>query len=244
MKKWMMAILAMVLLVLSAVSQGCSSGGESTVTITVNGQGTTDPAGDSSWKDGATVAVTASPDPFWKFDEWSGDASGAEYAFTFTIEGNMTFVAHFSLNYQTWTLVDETIGVPPGEEYRYGWGFNEAIMGIPPGQHYAQSHSFVVTAATMQDVTVSGTFAVTSTSPGDQVEVLILDDANFLAIRTGGSWTALYSLGPTTKGTLNVPITTANEGATRFWIIFVDFSSKAPSLLRVEAKIYLKWTGY
>lgn len=242
MKKWIMAMLATLLLVLSAVSLGCA--GKLTVTTTVDGQGTTDTAGNSSWNDGATITVRATPDPFWKFDSWSGDYSGTQNPLVFTIKRNMTIVAHFSPNYQTWTLVDETMGVPPGEEYRYGWGFNETIMGMPPGEHYAQSHSFVVAAATMHDVTVSGTFAVTSTSPGDQVEVLILDDANFLSITTGGSWTALYSLAPTTKGTLNVPITTADEGATRFWIIFVDFSSKVPSVLRVQATVYLKWTGY
>ena len=91
----------------------------------------------------------------------------------------------------------------------------------------------------MRDVTVSGKFAVAS---GHQVEVIILDDANHAALRTGENWTSLYSLGSTGSGTLDVPITPPEDGETRYWLTFVDLSSTEPSVLRAQAEIDLNRT--
>lgn len=223
MKKWMLIALAIALLVLSAVSQGCNRLEKWTVTITVDGQGTTDPAGASSWWDsGETMMVTATPAAFWRFDQWGGDLSGTQNPLIFEIEKNMTLVAHFIPYTQSQNLTNDT-------------------MAMAPGERDADAVGFYVEAGTMHDVIVSGTFAVTSTSPGDQVEVLILDDANTSALFTGGSWTALYSSGPTTAGTLNVPITSANEEATRFYLVFVGTSPSGPSV-QVNANVDLNWT--
>ena len=99
-----------------------------------------------------------------------------------------------------------------------------------------------VGAATMHGVKISGTFAVTSTSPGDKVEVLILDWGNYNALLVGGSWTAVHSSGQVTTGTLNVPVTTANPGGTTFYLAFVGISPEGPSV-EVQANVDLKWTG-
>jgi hypothetical protein len=75
------------------------------------------------------------------------------------------------------------------------------------------------------------------------LRLLILDRDNYNALLNGGSWTAPYSSGQVTTGTLNVPITTANQGGTTFYLAFVGTSPAGPSLY-VQAKIDLEWTGY
>lgn len=229
-RKSILAALAMALLVLSGVSQGCGGSGKWTVTTAADGQGAVSPAGITEWDDGAEVPVTATPTPFWRFDSWSGDASGAENPLIFDIERNMTFVAHFIPNTKSDKLIDETIGMAPAEPYSYG--------------HNAHVVMFYVAAATMHDVTVSGTFNVTSTSPGDEVEVLVLDRANNEALYVGGNWTALYSSGQVAAGTVvNVLITTAGQSATPFYLVFVGISPEGPSVY-VQANFDLKYTAY
>jgi len=228
MRKWMLAALAVALLV-SSVVQGCGGSGKWTVTTAADGQGTVAPAGITEWDDGAEVTVAATPTPFWRFDSWSGDASGAENPFTFEIERNMTLVAHFIPNTKSDNLINTTIAMAPAEPYSYG--------------HNAYGILFYLGAAGMHDVTVSGTFAVTSTSPGDKVEALVLDWDNYGALVSGGSWTALYFSGQVTAGTVNAQITTANQGTTGFYLAFVGISPEGPSV-QVQANIDLKYTAY
>jgi hypothetical protein len=228
MKKWMLAVLVAALLVLSGVSQGCNRSGKWSVTTAADGQGTITPAGITMWEDGATVTLTATPVAGWKFDSWSGDYSGTANPFMFDIERNMTFVARFIADTQTQNLVNGPIAMAPAQPDIYG--------------HNAYGIQFHVGAATMHGVTISGTFAVTSTSPGDKVEVLILDWDNYNALLVGGSWTAVYSSGQVTTGTLNVPVTTANPGGTTFYLAFVGISPEGPSV-EVQANVDLKWTG-
>ncbi len=229
MKKWVLAVLAVALLVACGVSQGCNRSGTWTVTTATDGHGTVVPAGITEWDDKVPVTVTAVPTPFWRFDSWSGDASGSENPLTFEIEKDMTFVAHFIANTKSDSLIDDTIGIAPPPPESYG--------------HNAYGIQFHVGAATMHDVTVSGTFAVTSTSPGDKVELLVLDWDNYGAFVSGGSWTALYSSGQVTAGTVNALITTANQGATGFYLAFVGISPEGPSV-QVQANIDLNYTAY
>ena len=78
-KKWMLALLAAALLILSGVSQGCDRSGKWSVTTAADGQGTITPAGITMWEDGATVTLTATPAAGWKFDSWKiGRASCRE----------------------------------------------------------------------------------------------------------------------------------------------------------------------
>jgi hypothetical protein len=227
MKKWMLALLVAALLILSGVSQGCDRSGKWTVTTAADGQGTVTPAGITPWEDGVTVTLTATPAAGWKFDSWSGDYSGTANPFMFDIERNMTFVAHFIADTQTQNLVNGPIAMAPAEPDIYG--------------HNAYGIQFHVGAST-QGVTISGTFAVTSTSPGDKVEALILDWDNYNALLKGEIWTALYSSGQVTTGTLNVPVTTASPSGMTFYLAFVGISPAGPSV-EVQANVDLKWTG-
>ncbi|MCX6000848.1 MAG: hypothetical protein NTU41_15050 [Chloroflexi bacterium] len=96
MKKWILLLLAVVLL-LSPLSSGCAEKEKHSLTIAVAGQGTTVPGrGTSAYNEGSEVGISATPDPGWKFDHWGGDISGAEATVTVRLDGNRSIIAVFS----------------------------------------------------------------------------------------------------------------------------------------------------
>lgn len=76
----------------------CSSSSDTTrdLTISVNGQGTTNPSpGTHTYDDGTQVTITASPDSGWKFDHWDGDISGTSSTIVITMDSNKNVTAYF-----------------------------------------------------------------------------------------------------------------------------------------------------
>jgi len=72
-----------------------------TLTINVSGQGTTNPSpGSHSYTDGYQVTITPSPASGYRFDHWSGDASGTSSTITVTMNSNKRIVANFTRLYQ------------------------------------------------------------------------------------------------------------------------------------------------
>lgn len=65
-----------------------------TLAISTNGQGTVSGAG--TYNEGTVVSVTATPDPGWQFDGWSGDASGTANPLSITMDENKSVTANFS----------------------------------------------------------------------------------------------------------------------------------------------------
>jgi uncharacterized repeat protein (TIGR02543 family) len=65
------------------------------LTITTNGQGRVYP-GSGTFAEGYSVTLTATPAQGWKFDNWSGDASGSSPSLTLTVDAAKAVVAHFS----------------------------------------------------------------------------------------------------------------------------------------------------
>ena len=59
--------------------------------------------------------MTATPDPNWQFDNWSGDATGSTNPIDITIDGNKTVTADFSQPTCNGTLVNN-------EDYEAGFG--------------------------------------------------------------------------------------------------------------------------
>ncbi|MBM4462040.1 MAG: hypothetical protein FJ012_01730 [Chloroflexi bacterium] len=116
MKKWVLLIVA-VLLLLSPATGGCGKK-EYSLTIAVNGQGTTDPsAGTYAYNKGEDVTITATPAFGWRFDHWSGDASGTNATVAIHIDGNKRVTANFSRITYSLTMavngsgaVDPTVG--------------------------------------------------------------------------------------------------------------------------------------
>ncbi|WP_299135773.1 InlB B-repeat-containing protein [uncultured Tenacibaculum sp.] len=67
-----------------------------TVTKAGNGTVTTNPNVTGGYVDGTNVTLTATPDSGWKFDGWSGDASGTTNQTTVTMNANKSITATFS----------------------------------------------------------------------------------------------------------------------------------------------------
>ncbi len=66
------------------------------LTISVNGQGTTNPsAGTHQYRSGTHVTITASPASGWKFDYWSGDASNTSPTVVITMDSDKDVTAYF-----------------------------------------------------------------------------------------------------------------------------------------------------
>ncbi len=69
---------------------------EYTLTITVVGQGSTDPGeGTHTYLEGEQVTITATPDTGWYFFEWQGDHTGTEDEITVMMDGDLDLTAVF-----------------------------------------------------------------------------------------------------------------------------------------------------
>jgi uncharacterized repeat protein (TIGR02543 family) len=77
------------------------------------------------YHNGTVVTLTASVNPGYVFDQWSGDASGTNPVTTVTMDGNRSVTAHFTQNVYTLTInVDPvaggSVGAVPSPPYYYG----------------------------------------------------------------------------------------------------------------------------
>ena len=78
-----------------------------TLTIALNGSGSTNPAvGEHEYQEGTVVNISATPDEGWQFVNWSGDVADPNSASTtVTVESDKTITANFSLEgVTTYTL--------------------------------------------------------------------------------------------------------------------------------------------
>ena len=76
-------------------SQIVNPPGTFSLTISVIGQGTTNPSGTNSYDENIVVAVTAIPASGWLFYTWSGNASGSNPNINVTMNANKAIVATF-----------------------------------------------------------------------------------------------------------------------------------------------------
>lgn len=217
MKKWTFPLLV-VLLALSAVTCGCTKT-QYSITIATNGDGgTTAPsAGTYKYEDGQSATITATPATSWKFDSWSGDASGSDATITILMDGDKSVTANFALNYvpQSHNLVDGVITVYAGDYY-----------DVP----------FSVDIDTMHDVTVSGSFAASGGS-GNDVEVYVMNASDYANWVNGHSSSALYSSGRITAADLNIPITASGNYHLVYSNTFSWISTKT-----VNTSVDLEWS--
>ena len=74
----------------------CPTATSHALTISVSGQGTTNPSVGTYEYDGDTEAtITASPASGWKFDHWNGDASGSSPTIVITMDSDKDITAYF-----------------------------------------------------------------------------------------------------------------------------------------------------
>jgi len=95
MKYW--RFLSLILLILATfVASGCQDT-QYDLTIFSNGSGSTNPsAGTYTFNDGKSVTIIATPDSDWKFDGWSGDASGDQSPLVIEMDEDKNIIALFS----------------------------------------------------------------------------------------------------------------------------------------------------
>jgi uncharacterized repeat protein (TIGR02543 family) len=119
MNKFRLVLLVAVLAVSSAFSVSAE-----TLTILVNGEGTTNPApGVHTYARNTNVVVTAYPAQDWVFSHWTGDATGSNNPVTVRMNKNKTVTAHFSYAgppmYTLTTSVDGNGAVTPAGSTQY-----------------------------------------------------------------------------------------------------------------------------
>lgn len=105
------------------------------LSISVTGNGTTNPSAESMFTKGAIVTVTAHPNSGYYFSHWGGDAAGANQNIEILMDTNKSLIANFAP--ERMTLVGAIIQTPSiwegqvvtiSGEYR-GW---ESGHGAPP----------------------------------------------------------------------------------------------------------------
>ena len=123
MKKWILLLTTLILL--PPIVFGCAEKERYSLTIAVSGQGATDPsAGTYAYDKGEDATITAIPTSGWKFDHWSGDASGTNATVAIPMDGNKSVTANFSkITYTLTMAVNGTGAIDPGVgDYTYDPG--------------------------------------------------------------------------------------------------------------------------
>jgi uncharacterized repeat protein (TIGR02543 family) len=98
---------------------------EYTLTVSAEGDGSVSKDPDqTSYHYGDEVELTATADPGWTFDHWSGDLAGSDNPATITMDGDKTVTAHFTQDEYTLTVSaegDGSVGKDPDQtSYHYG----------------------------------------------------------------------------------------------------------------------------
>jgi hypothetical protein len=123
MRKWILLLATLVLLL--PIVFGCAEKEEYFLTVAVSGEGATDPsAGTYFHNRGEYVTITATPSFGWKFDHWSGDASGTSAMVAVYMDGNKSITANFSKITYTLTMVANGTGTidPEVGDHTYDLG--------------------------------------------------------------------------------------------------------------------------
>jgi uncharacterized repeat protein (TIGR02543 family) len=117
---------------------------EYTLTITIDpaegGTVTADP--DPPYYYGDEVTLTATPNPGYTFDHWSGDASGSSTVTTVTMDADKSVTAHFTQSQYTLTITIDpaeggTVTADPGPPYYYG---DVVTLTAEPSSGYVFDH--------------------------------------------------------------------------------------------------------
>ncbi|HOC69668.1 MAG TPA: hypothetical protein PKO23_12760 [Candidatus Hydrogenedentes bacterium] len=108
-----------------------------TLTMSVEGSGTTDPApGVHPYLEGTSALITAIPDAGWRFSHWMGDASGTEPGTSVYMDGDKSVTAVFVRSEFTLTILIEGSGTtnPAAGMYTYAENTVVPITAEPAEQ--------------------------------------------------------------------------------------------------------------
>jgi len=105
------------------------------LTALTYGAGSVNPAGTTSYMQGAEVTLTATPEDGWRFSGWQGDLTGAENPASFVINSDKTVTAVFS-QLQQYSLTTEVEGegsvTPEGTTFHLDG--SEVTLTATPGE--------------------------------------------------------------------------------------------------------------
>ncbi|CAL2093767.1 putative repeat protein (TIGR02543 family)/predicted secreted protein (Por secretion system target) [Tenacibaculum sp. 190524A05c] len=94
-----------------------------TLTVNVTGNGSVTPVSGTTFNDGDTATLTATPDAGWEFVGWSNDASGSTNPLTITMDADKVVTATFARIQRTLTINitgNGTVTPPNGSIYNDG----------------------------------------------------------------------------------------------------------------------------
>jgi uncharacterized repeat protein (TIGR02543 family) len=99
------------------------------LTPTLVGQGSVglSPAG-GTYDVGTTVTLTATPNPGWRFDAWSGDLLGFTNPATLTMDADKTVTATFV---ETFDFTASTVGISPLVQWATAASLRPAVPSTP-----------------------------------------------------------------------------------------------------------------
>jgi PKD repeat protein len=167
--------------------------------MAVSGNGTTTPAaGPHSYVNGAVVPITATPDLYWNFVDWTGDVANASSPSTnVTVDANKTVTANFERRSLTLTMavVGSGTTTPASGSHSYVNGTEVDITAIP-----TQYWNFVEWTTTGDISEIDDPDAKSTTVVVDENKTVM---ANFehrsyilTMAKTGGSGSISPSVGP------------------------------------------------
>lgn len=170
--RWLIVLLVVVALVLG----GCAEKEKYTLTMAVNGNGSTSPAvGQHTYEDGQVVTITATADSGWAFDNWTGDVADANSAATtVTMNADKTVTANFLELFTLTMAVNDAEGGttdPAVGDHDYAEGTVVDITATPPTDWVFDSwtgdvvnpNSSSTTVTMGSDKTVTANFGLSET---------------------------------------------------------------------------------
>ena len=107
--------------------------------VSPSGSGTVTPAS-GTYDDGTEVELTATPASGYRFDNWSGDATGTASSVSLTMDAEKSVTAHFKAQYTLTTLVSPSGGgtvTPASGTYDEG---TEVPLTTTPASGYVFDH--------------------------------------------------------------------------------------------------------
>ncbi len=136
------------------------------ITLNYDGQGTVAKNPDlTAYVYGQTVNLTASANPGWTFDHWSGDATGSANPTTVTMTGNKTVTAVFTQNHYTLSTATDGSGTvnrdPDQSTYTYGQVVHLTAQA-DLGWTFDHWNGDATGTSNPVDVTINGNKAVTA----------------------------------------------------------------------------------
>jgi len=178
-----------------------------TLTMAVNGNGNTTPAiGDHSYANGTVMDITATPDTYWHFVNWTGNVStiGNVNSSTTTINmaGNYSIVANFAIDRYDLNITSSDGGnvSTPGEgTYTYNYSEVVDLVATPDANYHfvnwtGDTGTIGNVSAATTNITMTGNYSIVANFAIDRYDLNITSsDGGNVSTPGEGTYTYNYS---------------------------------------------------